>query len=139
MEGRDGSLWLTTEQGHVVRFRAGRFTNVPFKNGKAVFASAASGVYRIDSGAAVLVRRPSSTGLRLWTDENAIWNVDGSNVLRDDRLVFTLPERHTAELRAIVNVDDVPRGAQAVGARRRLLARPFTAEGLLAEVSQLLG
>ncbi len=29
-EGRDGALWLTTEQGHVVRFRAGRFTNVPF-------------------------------------------------------------------------------------------------------------
>ena len=25
-EGRDGSLWLATEQGHIVRFRAGRFT-----------------------------------------------------------------------------------------------------------------
>src|SRR5215207_3174777 len=33
-EGRDGSLWLTTEQGHVVRFRAGRFRNLPFEGGK---------------------------------------------------------------------------------------------------------
>jgi signal transduction histidine kinase/ligand-binding sensor domain-containing protein/AraC-like DNA-binding protein/ActR/RegA family two-component response regulator len=31
-EGRDGALWLTTEQGHVVRFRDGRFTNIPFAN-----------------------------------------------------------------------------------------------------------
>jgi hypothetical protein len=43
------------------------------------------------------------------------------------------------QLRAIVIVDDVPHGAPASGPRRRLLARPFTAEGLLAEVSQLLG
>ena len=33
-EGRDGSLWLVTEQGHVVRFRDGSFTNVPFENAK---------------------------------------------------------------------------------------------------------
>ena len=30
-EGRDGALWLTTEQGHIVRFRDGRFTNIPFE------------------------------------------------------------------------------------------------------------
>jgi hypothetical protein len=41
-------------------------------------------------------------------------------------------------LRAIVLVDDVPHRAAALGARHRLLARPFTAERLLAEVSQLL-
>ena len=33
-EGHDGSLWLTTEQGHVVRFRDGRFTNIAFANAK---------------------------------------------------------------------------------------------------------
>ena len=41
-------------------------------------------------------------------------------------------------LRAIVIVDDVPRGASASGTRLRLLARPFTAEELVAEVGQLL-
>src|SRR5688572_14315943 len=33
-EGRDGSLWLATEQSHIVRFRAGRFTNVASETGK---------------------------------------------------------------------------------------------------------
>jgi signal transduction histidine kinase/ligand-binding sensor domain-containing protein/DNA-binding response OmpR family regulator len=32
-EARDGTLWLSTEQGHVVRFRDGRFTNVAFDRG----------------------------------------------------------------------------------------------------------
>ncbi|MEP6917528.1 MAG: two-component regulator propeller domain-containing protein, partial [Acidobacteriota bacterium] len=227
-EGRDGSLWLTTEQGHIVRFRDGRFTNVPVENGKsgaglatlfvdsagavwvgtpeglwtvrrdtlvrvgrgtldarvtsilqrrdgslwvgtygagifrvtddgrvtrmlsdpaldadyvsrmledasgtlwigglralwswrerpmqvkgpgtpffatgllelhatgAVFAAAASGVYRIDSDTTVLVRPPSrNAGTRLWADAGAIWNVDGHAVLRDDRRVFTIPD-----------------------------------------------
>jgi len=44
-----------------------------------------------------------------------------------------------ANLRAIVIVDDVPHGAAATGRRIRYLARPFTAEGLLAEVGELLG
>ncbi|MFL5247231.1 MAG: hypothetical protein ACJ79V_05350 [Myxococcales bacterium] len=44
-----------------------------------------------------------------------------------------------AELRAIVIVDDVPRGAPASGTRLRLLVRPFTAEALVAEVGRLLG
>ena len=48
-------------------------------------------------------------------------------------VVVTLPQ-----LRAIVNVDDIPHGAPGVGPRLRLLARPFTAEGLVAEVDQLL-
>jgi hypothetical protein len=43
------------------------------------------------------------------------------------------------QLRAIVIVDDVPRGVPANGTPFRLLARPFTAEGLLAEVGRLLG
>lgn len=44
-----------------------------------------------------------------------------------------------SQLRAIVIVDDVPHGAPASGTRLRLLARPFTAEGLVAEVGELLG
>jgi hypothetical protein len=43
-----------------------------------------------------------------------------------------------SELRAIIVVDDVPRGAPDVGTRRRLLTRPFSADRLLAEVDQLL-
>jgi CheY-like chemotaxis protein len=58
-------------------------------------------------------------------------------------LVVDEPERDVvaalAQLRAIVIVDDVPRGAGAMAERVRLLARPFTAEGLLAEVVDLLG
>src|SRR5512133_3009002 len=41
-----------------------------------------------------------------------------------------------SQIRAIVIVDDIPRGELTRGPR--LLARPFTAEGLLAEVDQLL-
>lgn len=57
-------------------------------------------------------------------------------------LVVDDPERDAVaaleQVRAIVIVDDVPRGAPPPGQRVRLLARPFTAEGLLAEVSELL-
>ena len=34
-EGRDGSLWLATEQLELVRFRAGRFTKLAFEQGRA--------------------------------------------------------------------------------------------------------
>ena len=44
-----------------------------------------------------------------------------------------------SHLRAIVIVDDVPHGVVASGDRIRLLARPFTAKGLMAEVGLLLG
>jgi hypothetical protein len=58
-------------------------------------------------------------------------------------LIVDHPERDVlttlSEPRAIVIVDDVPRGAPATGARIRLLARPFTAERLVAEVTLLLG
>ena len=59
-----------------------------------------------------------------------------------DLLVVDEPESSVmatlSELRAIVIVDDVPHGAPDVGTRRRLLARPFSADRLLAEVGQLL-
>jgi hypothetical protein len=43
-----------------------------------------------------------------------------------------------ALVRAIVIVDDVPHDASSSVTRVRLLTRPFTAEGLLAEVRELL-
>jgi len=60
-----------------------------------------------------------------------------------DLLVVDEPERQVlatlSRYRAILIVDDVPRGAPGLGARVRLLARPFTAEKLAAEVTELLG
>src|SRR5262249_38987484 len=32
-EGRGGTLWVQTAQGHIVRFRDGRFTNIPPEDG----------------------------------------------------------------------------------------------------------
>ena len=56
-------------------------------------------------------------------------------------LVVDEPERDVvvmlSQLRAIVIVDDVPRGAPASGTRIRLLARPFTAHELVDEVDRL--
>ncbi len=58
-------------------------------------------------------------------------------------LVVDEPERDIegplSLLSTIVIVDDVPPGAPAPGTRRRLLARPFSAEGLMAEIARLLG
>jgi signal transduction histidine kinase/AraC-like DNA-binding protein/streptogramin lyase len=59
-EGRDGSLWLITEQGHVVRFRDGRFTNVAFETGK---PSPGLAVLLVDSLGTVWVGTPDG----LWT------------------------------------------------------------------------
>lgn len=58
-------------------------------------------------------------------------------------LIVDEPERDVVtalpQLRAIVIVDDVPGGAPPYGAHVRLIARPFTAEGLGAEIRQLVG
>ena len=43
-----------------------------------------------------------------------------------------------SHLRAVVIVDDVPHGAQASGTHHRMLARPFTADRLITEVTTLL-
>ena len=55
-------------------------------------------------------------------------------------LIVDEPERAVvamlSQIRAIVIVDDVPHGERIPGPR--LLARPFTAEGLLVEVDHLL-
>ena len=59
-EGRDRSLWLITEQGHVVRFRDGRFTNVAFETGK---PSPSPAALFVDSLGTVWVGTPDG----LWT------------------------------------------------------------------------
>jgi len=60
-----------------------------------------------------------------------------------DLLVVDEPERDVlatlSQFRAIILVDDLPRGAPPLIPHVRLLARPFTAERLVAEVGQLLG
>jgi hypothetical protein len=60
-----------------------------------------------------------------------------------DLLIVDDPERHVlsplSQLRAIVIVDDVPRGPPALGTHVRFLVRPFTAERLVGELGELLG
>ena len=83
------------------------------------------------------------TDLRLLEAATVTMAVTLAGAHSPDLLVVDEPERDVlatlSRLRAIVIVDEVPRGAPALGAHVRLLARPFTAERLVAEVSQLLG
>ena len=57
-------------------------------------------------------------------------------------LVVDAPERDVlvglSHIRAIVIVDELPRHARPLGTRIRFLARPFSADGLVAEVGGLL-
>src|SRR6185295_1246447 len=60
----------------------------------AVLVGSPFGVFRVEADSAVKIRPASiTTGARLWTDADGIWNVDGRDVFRDDRKVFTLAER----------------------------------------------
>jgi signal transduction histidine kinase/ligand-binding sensor domain-containing protein/CheY-like chemotaxis protein len=70
-EGRDGSLWLVTEQGHVVRFHDGRFTNVAFETGK---PSPSPAALFVDSLGAVWVGTP-----------DGLWTVQGDRLVRVGR------------------------------------------------------
>ena len=62
---------------------------------------------------------------------------------RPELLVVDEPERAVlaagSPFRAILLVDDVPHDASSTDTRLRLLARPFTAEELVAEVGRMLG
>jgi signal transduction histidine kinase/ligand-binding sensor domain-containing protein/CheY-like chemotaxis protein len=76
-EGRDGSLWLVTEQGHLVRFRDGTFTNYPFDN-----AQSAEGDIQllVDSAGTV------------WVGENhGLWSVRGDRVVPVGRETLDAP------------------------------------------------
>ena len=105
VEDASGTLWIASNRGlwsireRAVRVKGPRpllsvvnVVQVPATG--AVFAETESGVYRIDSDSAVLVRPGFITlGKMLWADPGAMWNVDGQDVLRDGRRVFTLAER----------------------------------------------
>ncbi|MBC7894668.1 MAG: helix-turn-helix domain-containing protein [Cytophagaceae bacterium] len=85
-EGRDGALWLTTEQGHVVRFHEGRFANVAFEGGTA------------GQGLVVLVEDSAGT---IW-----VGNPEGLWAVRGDRLVRVGRGALDARVTAIVQRRD---------------------------------
>ena len=83
------------------------------------------------------------TDVRVLEAATATAAVTLAGVYSPELLVVDGPQRDVvvtlSQLRAIVIVDDVPHDTARVETRLRLLARPFTAEGLVAAVGQLLG
>ncbi len=74
------------------RPRVGTITQVRATG--AVLVGSPFGVFRLESDSVIKILPASSTtGRRLWTDADGIWNVDGRGVFRDARKVFTLAER----------------------------------------------
>jgi signal transduction histidine kinase/ligand-binding sensor domain-containing protein/DNA-binding response OmpR family regulator len=102
-----GSVWICATTGlwemrdHIVKVRSRiSLTNVsnvvrtPTTGLR--FVETGSGVYRIDSDSATLVRpAPSAIGHRLWLEGDAVWTVNGQDVFRGDRRVLTLPPNRT--------------------------------------------
>ncbi|MEO8623116.1 MAG: two-component regulator propeller domain-containing protein, partial [bacterium] len=106
IEDPSGTLWIAGNRGlwtlrdHAVRIPGpplSLVTDVVQVRATGVrYAETAAGVYRIDSANAVLIRRESSiAGKRLWSDGAAVWTVNGTDVFRDERQVFTLAEHRT--------------------------------------------
>jgi DNA-binding response OmpR family regulator len=83
------------------------------------------------------------TDLRVLEAATATAAVTLAGVYSPELLVVDGPQRDVvvtlSQLRAIVIVDDVPHVTAGVETRLRLLARPFTAEGLVAALGQLIG
>ena len=83
------------------------------------------------------------TDVRVLEAATATAAVTLAGVYPPELLVVDGPQRDVvvtlSQLRAIVIVDDVPRDMPASGPRLQLLARPFTTDGLMAAVGQLLG
>ena len=83
------------------------------------------------------------TDVRVLEAATATAAVTLAGVYAPELLVVDGPQRDVvvtlSQLRAIVIVDDVPHDTARVETRLRLLARPFTAEGLVAAVGQLIG
>jgi signal transduction histidine kinase/ligand-binding sensor domain-containing protein/CheY-like chemotaxis protein len=97
-------------------FPVASFMQVPATG--AVLAANALGVFRIDSDSAALVRRAVHTGGGLLPDSGAIWRVDGEDVLRDDRRVFTLPESRVVTSALIDREGSLWIGTDASGLHR---------------------
>lgn len=89
------SLWWWRDGPQLARglptpFRIFDFAQVPATG--EVFASAASGIYRLRSDSTVRLRPPPRRGgLTLWSDSSVLWTVHDQDVLRDGERVFTLP------------------------------------------------
>jgi signal transduction histidine kinase/ligand-binding sensor domain-containing protein/CheY-like chemotaxis protein/AraC-like DNA-binding protein len=130
VEDASGTLWIAGNHGlwalrqRAVQVRAPRPLSmvtivVQVRATGAVFAEAASGVYRIDSDSAVLVGRPSLiSGLWLWADAGAIWTVADENVLRDGRRVFALAEHRTVSAAFVDREGSLWLGTDAGGLHR---------------------
>ena len=84
-EGRDGSLWLATEESHIIRFRDGQFTNLTFENGK---PGGELPILAIDSVGGVWV----GTREGLWTARDDRLVRVGRGIL-DARVTAVLPQR----------------------------------------------
>jgi signal transduction histidine kinase/ligand-binding sensor domain-containing protein/DNA-binding response OmpR family regulator len=109
--GGDGSLWMSTEESHIVRFRDGHFTNLQFENGKP-----GAGLPRlvVDTTGGVWVGTPEG----LWT-------------VNDDRLVRVARGSLDASVTAIVRRRD---GSVWVGTERAGLFRVAT-DGAVTKVA----
>jgi signal transduction histidine kinase/ligand-binding sensor domain-containing protein/DNA-binding response OmpR family regulator len=99
-----------------------------------IYAQTRAGVYRVDSGAAVLVR-PSSTifGLRLWTDSDAVWTVGDEDVYRDNQRVLTIAEGRTLSSALFDREGSLWLGTDAGGLqrlKRAVFTTYSTAEGV---------
>jgi signal transduction histidine kinase/ligand-binding sensor domain-containing protein len=137
-EDASGALWIAGTQAlwslheRLVRVKPllGVTNIVQVRAAAPVFVEAATGVYRIDSDSAVLVRPTSvSDGFRLWADAGAIWTVDGPHVLRDDRRVLTLPDRRFLSTAFFDREGSLWLGTDA-GGLHRLKPALFTTYGL---------
>lgn len=91
------ALWSWRDRPNQVRtprlpFRVEFITQLPSSGD--VWAVTSDGIFHILGDTAIPAPLSSrSLGHRMWTDSTALWTVDGADVLRDGRRVFTLPER----------------------------------------------
>src|SRR5262249_21467546 len=104
-EDSRGTLWLASERGlwsvgdrgTEVR-AAGRSLNaaviVETKATHAVYVQTANGAYRVDEKGAVPTGGGapfSSLTLAIWSDGESLWTLDGRDVYREHKRVFTIP------------------------------------------------
>jgi signal transduction histidine kinase/DNA-binding response OmpR family regulator/ligand-binding sensor domain-containing protein len=92
-------------------------------------------LYRIDGDTAVSVRHPSpNAGYGVLADSDVIWTIEGQDVLRDGRRVFTLPERSRVTSALFDREGSLWLGTD-VGGLHRLKPAIFTTYGVAEGVS----
>lgn len=131
VEDASRTLWMATNNGlwslngdrlskvqsKTPLVRVAAIVEVPAKG--ELYAQDAAGVYRIDSGVAILVR-PSAKeiGKRLWTYDGAAWTVGDDKVFRDGRQIFTLPPGRTIASEFVDREGSLWLGTDAAGLHR---------------------